>query len=203
MIEMKRLLLASAITTSLISSANAYTTYNISSSVTDMQMWVFTLSVPAGSFALEFEGTAIDEDDDDKIDSAYMLMSGYGVFAVYIDGWYVGDFRILWNNYGGYTWGWGTTFHFGTVSTEVLTTSGWQPYSVIDASTTNLAFALGEPGHLGGTQTTAGLQLAPGTNPLPGLWDGDTIGIDNAVGVIPFLGIPTGVYLEGTITLSP
>jgi hypothetical protein len=205
---MKKLLLATAIAASVATGANAATTYNVTSNITNIQLWLpspsteLMTSEPGGSFTgLQFGGQAFDANDDGIIDSSSLTMTGVVNFTAATL-----PIRLTFDiNNGTYSAN-GTTFTGGTIQVDAYTTeAGWQAFSTIDASATNLPFLAGQAGHLG-TNSTAGLLLAPGTTALPGLWDGQQpsgVGIDNAVSALTLLGNTSGMYLDGTITLTP
>lgn len=217
---MKKLLLATAIAASAATGAHAATTYDVSSNVTGLQLWLGNLELltsgdPAGYFTgVQFGGTAYDANDDGIIDSSNVTMVGEAGFTA------GPQIKLTFNlGSGNYVHPVGTTFTSGTVvvDTYVNVNYGisetpdfqWVNFSTVDASTTNLPFLVGQPGHLAGgdpayPNTTAGLLLAPGTNALPGLWDGQIpgAGINSAVSSLTLLGNTAGMFLDGTITLT-
>lgn len=95
----------------------------------------------------------------------------------------------------------GTVFNAGTIAIDVQTTNGYLPYGAIDVTTNNINCLSGQTGHLGSPQVTAGLQVASGTNPLPGIWDiVSNANVDSAVCVTSLLGQNTGLFMKGNIT---
>jgi len=212
---MKKLLLATAIAASVATGAHAATTYDVSSNITGLQLWLGSNNLltaePGGYFSgVQFGGTAYDANDDGIIDNSNVTMTGEVGFTA------AGKpIKLTFNLSGGnYAAGSGTTFSSGNVDVQLYTNLNtgydpanddfeWIPFSTIDASTTNLPFLAGQVGHLG-TNSTAGLQLAPGTHALPGLWDGQDpgVGIDNAVAALTLLGNSSGMFLDGSTTLT-
>lgn len=206
---MKKLLIATAVAASMATGAQA-AVYNVTSNITGLNLYAFgnqdlmTAEAPGYFTGLAFGGTATDADDNGSIDSSALTLGGeVGFTAAGL------NIRLTFNlNNGGYTPGSGVTFAGGTVQVDVQTTNGYVPYSTIDASTTNLPFLAGQPGHWADTypaQTTAGLLLAPGTSALPGLWDGvaESAGFNNAVSALTLLGTTSGMFMDGTITVAP
>lgn len=212
---MKKLLLATAIAASAATGAHAATTYDVSSNITGMQLWLgqteLLTAEPGGYFTgVQFSGTATSSNDNGIIDSANISMTGVTGFTA------AGlPIKLTFNiGNGNYTPGSGTTFSSGTIQVDAYSDVNygtgnppdyqWAPFSTIDASTTNLPFLAGQVGHLG-TNSTAGLLLAPGTHALPGLWDGQIpgVGINNAVSSLTLLSNTSGMFLDGTITLTP
>lgn len=206
---MKKLLIATAVAASLATGAQAATSYNVTSNITGLGLWAFgntdllTAEAPGYFTGLAFGGTATDTDDNGSIDtSAVTLVGEVGFTAAGL------PIRLTFNlSNGGYTPGSGVTFAGGTVQVDIATTNGYLPYSTIDASTTNLPFLAGQPGHwsdLYPAQTTAGLLLAPGVSALPGLWDGvaESATFNNAAAALTLLGTSSGMYLDGTVTLT-
>lgn len=211
---MKTCLLPLLLATSLISGASAATVYHVSSNITGAQFWMETADLltaePGGYFAgLRFSGTATDVDDDGIIDSSNVAMDGvlefhaaeYGMRQTYL----LRD--------GQYSAGLGTVFKSGWIINETNPPDNgvddWYQYSSYDAATDWLEMYRGLRGHDAiytgtGSQTTAGLLLAPGTTALPGLWNGvrGSAGYNNAVTEYSMYGLPLGLYLQGTVTLT-
>jgi len=226
---MKRLLLVTAVAASLTTAAHA-TTYDVSSNITGVQLYLGTTDIfsynpgygpPSYITGFKLGGTATDANDDGIIDSASLTLTGEAGFTA------SQPLKLIFNlGSGNFVAGSGTTFSSGTVQLDVYADvnpddeSGypdfqWVPLSTTDASTTNLPFLAGQPGQLTTrdvygnilTQpnTTAGLQLAPGTHALPGLWDGQigSEGVNSSLTVMNLLGSYAGIFMEGTITLAP
>jgi hypothetical protein len=208
---MKKLMIATAIAASIASGANAFTTYDVTSSITSAQLWLpIGASVPPGTdvlaagatvTGLAIGGFAYDVDSNGTIDAGQLTFHGQTIFNA-------GPLiRVTYDLSGGdYSTSApaGITFKAGTVQIDAYsTTSGWLPYSTIDVATTNIPFVAGTgTGHLG-TNNTAGItNLAPGTVSLPGLFTPPS-GIDNAVSGITLLGNAAGMFLSGTVTLTP
>lgn len=207
---MKTRLIAAAIAVALAGHSHASTTYNISSNVTNAEFWSenFYLIPSPGSVpaSLAFGGTAIDVDDDGTIDSSNVTLSGETQFYM------IGLFspapliaRAVFSlNSGSYTPAVGVTFTGGSIAIDVwTTTSGWTPYGTIDASVTNLPFFAGQPASWGLPYTTAGLLLIPGNTGLPGRFVPPASGFNNAVIAMYMLGMQTGLFMEGTLMLTP
>lgn len=148
---------------------------------------------------LEFGGWATDADNDHYVDSADLTFTGELGFVINgLNARVTFDFQ-----HGGFQPGQGILFTAGSMQLDVLTADyGWTPYSIIDVATTNMPFLAGQPGHMTNYdpngQTTAGVVH----NALPGLWDGQIggTGYDRAASVMQVLGVPIGIYLEGSIT---
>lgn len=201
---MKKLLLATMIGTALATTLPAAAhaaTFVVSSDITNMQLWVgqfnlMTEEAPGYFHDLQFGGTATDVDDDGYIDSTNLTFSGLIGFTINAL-----PIQLVVNlSNGNYTQGSGITFSGGYIQPEVLTTSGWVPYGVIDASTTNVDFFANQPGHMAGDvpgQATAGIVR----NALPGLWNGQvgSAGFNRAVGLLTIYGQRTALYLQGNI----
>lgn len=203
---MKKRLLASALVVAFSGAVHAKT-YTVSSNITGVQFYLNSSEVltnePGGYFNnFRISGTAVDVDDDGVIDSSDVAMTGEASFSVFgVPARLTIDFQD-----GQYTAGMGTTFTSGWLQMDAYFSS-WTPYSSIDVAATNLEFLAGRPGHFPqwGPQTTAGLLLAPGTQALPGLWDGidwNSEGFNSAVGVMPIAGFDIGFFLDGTVTLT-
>jgi len=216
---MKKLLLATAIAASVATGAHAATTYDVSSNITGLQLWLGNVSLldgpPAGYFTgVQLGGTAYDSNDDGIIDSSALTLNGEVGFSA--GGLPI---KLTFNiGSGNFVNGSGTTFSSGTIKVDnyINVNYGvegaqpdfeWVPFSApIDASTTNLPFLANQAGHLidPDTQqpinTTAGLLIAPGTHALPGLWDGQItgVGINNAVSALTLLGTTAGFFLDGS-----
>lgn len=206
---MKKLLIATAVAASLATGAHA-AVYDVSSNITGLNLYAFgntdlmTAEAPGYFTGLQFGGTATDADDNGSIDSSAVTLVGEVGFTAAGQ-----QIRLTFNlSNGTYTVGQGVNFTGGTVQVDVNTaTSGWIPFSTVDAATTNLPFLAGQPGHWADEhpeQTTAGLLLAPGTTNLPGLWDGvvGSAGFNNAVSSLILLGTSSGMYMDGTVTLT-
>ena len=205
---MKKLLIATAVAASMASGAHALT-YNVSSNITAVGLYLADtdlMTSEPGAFlsGLAFGGTAEDSNNDGIIDSANLTMTGQQGFTVASL-----PIRLTYNLAGGnYVSGTGFTFTGGNILIEVQTTDGYVPYGTIDAATTNLPFVAGVPGHWAAEypdQTTVGLQLAPGTTALPGLWDqiANSATFNNGVSALTLLGQSSGMFLQGDITLTP
>jgi hypothetical protein len=206
---MKKILLASVIGSALAAmlpaTAHAATYGDISSDITNVQLWMgnlnlMTFEAPGTFTELRFNGWAMDTDDDGFIDQSNAHLTGLINFT--ISGL---DFRLDFNlSNGEYVQGSGITFKGGGVQVDVLTpTSGWLPYDTIDASQTNLGFLADQSGHWSKVypdQTTAGIVR----NLLPGLWDGapGSAGFDRGVGAFSLLAEKVGFYMEGTVWAS-
>jgi hypothetical protein len=207
---MKKLMIATAIAASIASGANAFTTYSVTSNVTSAQLWLpIGASIPPGTDVLAsgatvtglgFGGFAYDVDSNGTIDAGQLTFTGETIFSAgplirvnyYLSG-------------GDYTPASGITFKAGTIQIDAYTTtSGWLPYSTVDVATTNIPFVAGTgTGHLGTNDTAGVANLAPGTVSLPGGFTPPTTGINNAVSGITLLGNPAGLFLGGTVTLTP
>jgi hypothetical protein len=206
---MKKLLIATAVAASMATGAQAATLYDVSSNISAVGLYLadldlMTSETPLGYITdFGFGGTALDSDDDGDIDSSALTLTGVQGFTVNAL-----QIRLTYNlGSGSYVQGSGVTFTSGIIQIEALTTSGWQPYGVIDASATNLPFIGGVPGHWAASypaQTTTGLQLVPGTTALPGLWDqiAESATFNNGVSALTLLGQTSGFFLEGDITLT-
>jgi hypothetical protein len=205
---MKKLLIATAVAATMATGAQAATLYNVSSDITAVGLYlgdIDLMTAEPGSFqAIQFGGTALDTDDNGSIDSASLTLTGEHRFVVNQL-----PIRLTYSlDSGGYVPGTGVTFIGGGILIEVETTDGYIPYGTIDAATTNLPFVANVPGHWAATypnQTTTGLQLAPGTTALPGLWDqiAESSSFNNGVSALFLLEQNAGMFLEGTITLTP
>lgn len=222
---MKKTLLVTTIAALSTTVAHA-TTYDVSSNITGVKLFIGTedLLQPglAGYFTgFKFGGTAIDADNNGTIDGAALTLVGEAGFNL------PPPIKFTFNlGSGNYAHSSGTTFSSGTVQADTLANVNygisdtvdyqWVPFSTVDASTTNLLFLAGQPGHLiirdpdtgeiiNQLNTTAGLSLVPGTHALPGLWDGqfDGEGVNSSLGHFMFSGYDTGVFMQGTITLTP
>lgn len=218
---MKKLLIATAIAASMATGAHAATTYAITSNITGLGLFAFgntnlLTSEPGGYYSgIVLGGTAVDVDDNGSIDTSAVTLAGeVGFVAAGL------PIRLTFGlNSGAYTVGSGVTFSGGTVNVEAYVESytdeengyvdytGYIPYSLINAAETPLPFLAGQPGHwvdLYPSQTSAGLLLAPGVNVLPGLWDGvpESAGFNNAVASLVLLGTASGMFLDGTVTLT-
>lgn len=202
---MRKLLLGmaigTAVATTLSSGVQAYTiTSSVYSDITALQLWVGPVDIMTheapGSFNLAFGGSATDVDGDGYIDSANLLL--YGLVDFTVNGLNIRlDFDL---QDGGYAAGSGITFRGGTIGVEINTSSGWIPYSTIDASSTNLGFLANQPGHLAEDvpgQITAGIVR----DTLPGLWDGviGSASFNRGAGAFTLLGQMLGFYMQGTI----
>lgn len=205
---MKKLLIATAVAASMATGAQA-AVYNVSSNITGLNLYAFgdvelmSAEAPGYYTGLAFGGTATDADDNGTIDSSDLTLVGeVGFTAAGL------NVRLTFDlNSGNYVVGSGVNFTGGTITVDVHTGEDWAPFSVVDASETNLPFFANQPGHWSDeypAQTTAGLLLAPGLNLLPGLWDGvpGSAGFDNAVSALSLLGATAGMYIDGTVTLS-
>jgi len=182
--------------------------YNVSSNITAVGLYLqdidlMTSEAPGYITDFKFGGTATDADDNGSIDSSSLTLTGVQGFTVNSL-----PIRLTYNlSSGGYVAGTGVTFTGGDILIEVLTTEGYTPYGTIDASTTNLPFVANAAGHWADVypgQTTAGLLLAPGTNPFPGLWDQipNSGTFNNGVAALTLLGQSSGMFLQGDITLA-
>lgn len=104
----------------------------------------------------------------------------------------------------------GTTFTSGVVDIYTDWGSGFQYYSSVNASVTNIPCLVQQIGHLGTSSnpppvvnnTTFGLHPKTGTWPLPGLWHPNVSndGINDAVCVMDLFGFRAGLFLDGTVT---
>jgi hypothetical protein len=207
---MKKILLAGMVAAACSGAANAIT-YEVSSNITGVQWWLQNIELltfePGGHFSnIRFSGTATDVDGDGVIDSSQLSMSGELGFVA--NGLPLEETFAL--NDGHYVAGVGTTFTSGYIINDIWDGEGWQTYDSYDAYLENLGMVVGAPGHYidspgAGTHTTAGLLLAPGTTALPGLWDGivGSGSYNNGITTFWFLGQNIGMFLQGTVTLTP
>lgn len=208
---MSKQVLMGLVTVLLISGGNAATTYSVTSNITGVQWWLadyeLLTGAPGGYFSdVRFSGTATDVDEDGVIDSSQLSMSGELGFVA--NDYIVKETFTLAD--GHYVAGVGTTFESGSIINETFQDGEWYAYGSYVADWDHLEMVAGEPGHNvgnsgAGSQITAGLQLAPGTTALPGLWNGIVggSGYNNAVTTFTFLGNNIGMYLQGTVTLTP
>jgi hypothetical protein len=206
---MKKLLIATAVAATMATGAQAAsTTYNVSSNITAVGLYLgdldlMTAEAPGYITGFNFGGTATDADNDGDIDSSSLTLTGIQGFTVNAL-----PIRLTYNlSSGSFVQGSGVTFTGGNILIEVQTTEGYTPYGTIDAATTNLPFLGGQPGHWAAnypTQTTTGLQLVPGTTALPGLWDqiAESGSFNNGVAALTLLGQTSGMYLEGELHLD-
>lgn len=197
------ILIGSTIASALPAVANASASGFVSSNITAMQLWAFgntdllTAEAPGYFNNFQFGGIATDVDDDGFVDSANLTLTGEVRFRA------AGlDTRLTFDlNNGNYVPGSGITFTGGDVLMEMYSlSSGWVPYSTIDAATTNLGFLANQPGHFVDHypgQVTAGIVR----NALPGLWDGvpGSAGFNRAATSFILFGTSVGLYLEGSI----
>lgn len=205
---MKRLFQVSIASAALLAgfqpSANAAWFSPVYSNITDVQLWMWdmnllTAEAPGYFSGFAFHGMAYDEDNDGHVDDADLYMTGETGFTV------AGvEVRLTFDlKHGGFASGSGITFRDGTVQVDVNSpTSGWIPFSTVDASVDNLKFLANQPGHYPGTgQTTAGIVA----DTLPGLWDGQvgSPGFNRAVAVLSILGADVGLYMDGFIATYP
>lgn len=208
---MKKLLLACAAVAACSGAANA-ATYTVSSNITGLQLWAWQIELltyePGGYYSnVQFSGTATDADDDGVIDSSQLFMSGQLGFVA--NGLPVRHTFAL--SEGHYAAGQGTVFESGVIVNETFQgEDGWAVYGSLDAYIEPVRMLVGEPGHYvgnpgAGAQTIAGLLLAPGTTALPGLWDGivGSAGYNNATAAYWMIGADLGLFLQGTVTLTP
>jgi hypothetical protein len=203
---MKKLLIATAVAATMATGAQA-AVYNVSSNITAIGLYLGDIdlmtSEPGGFQDIQFGGTATDADDNGSIDSAALTLTGEQRFTVNAL-----PIRLTYNlNSGGYVPGSGVTFVGGGIFIEVQTTEGYIPYGTIDAATTNLPFVANVPGHWASaypSQTTTGLQLAPGTTALPGLWDqiAESSSFNNGVSALFLLEQNAGMFLQGDLNLE-
>lgn len=210
---MKKSLLSSAVAIAVASTAHA-TSYNVTTNITGVQVWMNHIDVkidcpyPVLPDPIDIDGTA-EGSSPTQIDSANLSIGG--TVCLDLGAGLVARLVFALSN-GQYSASApGTTFTGGSIGMDILTTTGWVPYTTIDASVSNLPFIANQTGHLGTTgsppaniNTTAGLLLSPGTNPLPGFWTGDLNGpgMNSAIGVI-WPGSPLGLYVSGSISLTP
>lgn len=201
---MKKSLLATvigaALATTLPTDASA-ATYQATSNITNIQLWLgqiemMTDEAPGYFNNLQIGGAATDDDEDGYIDRANLTFTGLIGFTINAL-----PVQLVFNlSSGNYTPGSGITFSSGYIQPETLTTSGWVPYGVLDASVTNIGFLANQPGYLVSAfpdRTTAGITR----NALPGLWDGEIggAGFNRAASVLTIWGQTIAFYLEGDI----
>jgi hypothetical protein len=212
---MKKLLIATAIAASMVSGAHAATTYDVSSNITGVGLYLGDINMldaeyeggPAGYFTnFGFGGTAVDTNDDGVVDSSNLTLTG--LVGINANGL---NIRLTFGlNSGTYASGSGTTFTGGNILIDIQTTEGgFVNYGEVNAATTNLPFLAGQPGHWSAqagneSQITTGLLLAPGTTALPGLWDqiANSGTFNNAVSALSLLGQDSGMFLAGDLTLT-
>lgn len=199
---MKRILLSAAIVASLSSPAYTATVGVVSSNITGLQLWINDAELltyePGGYFShFQFGGTVADNDGDQVIDEGNLTFTGVLGFNANML-----PIRVTYDlGQGIFTPGSGVTFTAGTIAVEIEGSEGWVPYSSIDADVDPVYFLKDLPGHWQDeVQKTAG--IVSGT--LPGLWDGAMYGagFDQGVGSAMVLGFRTGLFLEGTLSIS-
>lgn len=96
----------------------------------------------------------------------------------------------------------GVTFTSGVIAIDVQTTGGYVPYGSVDVAANNINCLDAQTGHLGGAQTTAGLQIPAGVTALPGIWDGvnGSTHYDDAICVVTNLfGQNAGLFAAGKV----
>jgi hypothetical protein len=215
--KMKKLAIAATLAATMSAGAQAATTYNVTSNITNMGLFQTVADLIAsemnyddgtghthGYFEnLEYGGTVTDTDDDGNIDNGgAVTLDGIAAFPVGT----ARDVRLTFDMDGAYqTSPKGVKFTGGSIIVEINDGGGYVPFDVINLSTTNFVPFLESTngGHFG--QGTAGLSLAPGANTLPGNWDGMFNGVNynDALGSVTFLFNTAGVWMDGTVTLAP
>jgi hypothetical protein len=181
--------------------ADAATVIPVWSDITGIQLWqgqenLMDLAGQGYFSDFQFGGTVTDTDYDGYIDEADMTLSGFmGFTRNGVPVRFVFDLED-----GDYSQGAGITFRGGSIVVELQSDSNWIPYDTIDAEVTSVGLLAGRPGHMvwgAPDQVTAGIVR----NELPGLWDGEigSSGFNRGVGIITFLGINSGLYLQGHI----
>lgn len=95
----------------------------------------------------------------------------------------------------------GTTFTGGSIAIDVQTIDGFLPYGLVNVAINNIDCLANLTGHLG-TNTTAGLQVASGTHPLPGVWDGvaSSFHENDAACVVQLFSQTAALFLSGDMT---
>lgn len=190
--------------------------FNVTSDITNAQVWIgsteHVVGNPYGFSGPGFGGTVRDGNlDGDFLDAVdTMNLTFTGVLSFSAGGT---DVRMTYNLADAVNSINGVEFTSGSVFVEALL-DGDTEYTAYDD--TAAPFELGnyflgnQDGHLPSCEAefnfcTAGIQLATGTNALPGFWNGvitsDTR--NSAVGTAVIFGNTAGIYLEGSLSVTP
>jgi len=222
--DMRKLVIAVAVATTVSASAQAAITYNVDSDITGAGLFlglnnlvqptfldgspidVRLLDGSPVSFSVAIGGTATDSNDDGIIDTTNLTFDGYMEFLLSSDN---KDIYVDFHLSSGGASAAGTLFTGGGIEVFQRSVPGGA-YSLsggIDATVTPLSFESSiSGGHFG--QPTAGVTIAaPGVTSLPGVWNGIILNsleqfFRDGVTVIPVLDYTAAIYLGGTVTLT-
>ena len=200
---MKKLLIASAIAASMASGAQA-ASYDVSSNVTDIQLWLgFGNTNAVTTQTITIGGTAEDSNDDGVLDSTALTFGGQVLFdAAGV------DVQVTFAMTDGTLGADGTTYTGGNiiVHTDAHDGLGFVLFDTIDVAANNIPMlaSIGGGAAVPGAQNTAGLNVDIGTTALPGLWNGQFggAGFNSGVAAVTLLGNTAGMYLAGDVTLT-
>ena len=177
--------------------------YQVSSQIDTVQLWSgFSSFNTTVTQDFEIYGTAQDTNNDGSIDQSNINFDGQVTFnAANVD--IRITFALTDGNYST-TGNIGTSFHSGSILIETLNNGIYEEFEVANF-TENTPFSMQQSTNYGvAGQPTAGLTLTPGSNNLPGLWDGiyGGQGFNNALSGFSLFATNGALYTAGTITVE-